>query len=96
MALNKELVLETGFICKYHKIDEIVINNSQKAVTINFMVWKDEESRREDKKFGIYLHVRIDNGQQAFDDFFALDPNPVNAGYKYLKSLPEFEGSQDV
>lgn len=95
MALSKSIELSNGVMVKYHRITSLnIITNIHNIVEISS--YTSEEKRREELKAqeneestDIYIYTTIMSvpyDQEA----------TVESTYEYLKTLPIFDGSEDV
>lgn len=98
MALKKKITKSNGIELEYHRIALLTIETNQQ-ITILIRSYLNEEGREYEKKYaageieseptfpytvGEYMHFDYDDNM-----------NITNA-YNLLKSLPEFEGAEDV
>lgn len=95
MALSKSIELNNGVMVKYHRITSLnIITNIHNVVEISS--YTSEEKRREElraqeneESTDIYIHTTIMSvpyNQEA----------TIESTYEYLKTLPIFNGSEDV
>lgn len=95
MALNKATKLENGVIVNYHRVTSLnIITNVQNMIEIS--CYTSEAKRKEEQ-------IALENGETS--DVFVhtmLISTPydqtvtVENVYDYLKTLPEFEGAEDI
>lgn len=101
MALKKEMILENGIILNYHRVVSVNnITNQQSVIEVASYI--NEEQRIKEKKW----YEEPANWEQRGDmnvlietKFYKkeYDENlSVYNAYEYLKTLPEFEGSEDI
>lgn len=50
MALNKEIVFKNGVTIKYHKINNVILDNKNKSVKIEVVCYSDETFRNKEKE----------------------------------------------
>ena len=95
MALGKSIELSNGVMVKYHRVTSLnIITNIHNVVEISS--YTSEEKRQEElraqeneESTNIYIHTTIMSvpyDQEA----------TVESTYEYLKTLPIFDGSEDV
>lgn len=95
MALGKSIELSNGVVVKYHRITSLnIITNIHNVVEISS--YTSEEKRQEElrarenrENADIYIHTTIMSvpyDQEA----------TIESTYEYLKTLPIFDGSEDV
>ena len=83
MALKKDVVTSTGFDCPsaYHKIGNISISNKD-TLKFSLLIFKEQNLNFFDEK--------------SYEcEYDISGRNPIQQGYVYLKSLPEFANAQD-
>ena len=87
MALQKEIVQPNGVTTNYHRIHFIqsIINSD---ICIAVLSYLNEESRRSDNAEKFVVSVTYDIPDQ--------ENMTVEQAYEYLKTLPKFEGAEDV
>lgn len=95
MALNKEIVLDNGVAVNYHRIVTLaVVTNIQN--TIEVASYTSEEKRLEEQE-------AIESGEEhnvfIHTQFIEAPYNQnmsIETAYDHLKTLPQFENSEDV
>lgn len=109
MALNKELTLQNGVTCNYHRITELNLQIRDKEDIIT-----DEDGNESISldmvrilKFKLAHYVSKDvrdtiiNSSVKKDDFMIglteedTESNLRQIAYHYIKTLPEYEDAQD-
>lgn len=92
MALCKEIKQSDGVLTNYHRVLSIVqeINDYTAIAVVSYV---DEESRRND--------VVADGDNRPYRNAvtyqMAYDENmTVKTAYDYLKTLPQYEGAEDI
>ena len=96
MALLKAIKQQNGVILNYHRINGIrnIVNDN---TYIDILSYVDEEEREKDKKYAKYSPNRAK--LLIYSSFVQIPYNDtltIQDAYEYLKTLPEFEGSEDV
>jgi hypothetical protein len=89
MALKKEIILDNGIILNYHRIITLQLVTN-KYINITTLSYINEETRNEDvldDKVIITNVYTIENYEEDYN---------IKRAYEYLKTLPEFENSEDV
>ena len=91
MALHKEIKQSDGVVTKYHRILYVMTTvNRQNSIAV--LSYVDDESRT----------AEIDNTmsqpyQKSITYETDYDPNmSIESAYEYLKTLPQFEGAENI
>ena len=95
MALNKPIELDSGVVVNYHRIVSLnIITNVQNIVEISS--YTSEKKRQEEQMVlengetsNVFVHTSILS--VPYDQSATIDTT-----YEYLKTLPLFEGSEDI
>lgn len=95
MAIRKEITISNGVVLNYHRITSLnIITNC--ANIINVSSYTSEEKRKEEQDavenaepMNVYIESAI------IEHPYDANMNIIEA-YEYIKSLPEFEGAEDV
>lgn len=92
MALKKEIIQDNGIKLEYHRISEIKHITNDKTY-INVLSYVNEKQREKEKEgtsiLDLYIIPSVENLE--FNDKLTIEK-----AYEYLKTLPKFEGSEDV
>lgn len=91
MALYKEIKQDDGVTTKYHRILYLTqtINRQNSIAVLSYV---DEESRINEQE-----SVMNNPYQKSVTYETAYDENmTVESAYDYLKTLPQFEGAEDI
>lgn len=91
MALYKEIRQDDGVTTKYHRILFLTqtVNRQNSVAVISYV---DAESRTQEQK-----SILAQPYQKSVTYETAYDENmTIEAAYEYLKTLPQFEGAEDV
>lgn len=98
MALKKKIRKPNGIELEYHRISMVKIDTNQQ-VTLLVESYINEEGRNYEKR---YAAGEI-KGEPSFPyidaEYIPLPYNQsmnIRNAYEYLKTLPEFEGAEDV
>ena len=91
MALYKSVKQEDGVITNYHRILYIMVTtNRQNSIAVGSYVDADS---REYEKTGEFAQPY----QQGVTYELSYDPSmTIEKAYEYLKTLPQFEGAEDI
>lgn len=91
MALYKEILQADGVTTKYHRILYLhTTTNRQNSIAV--LSYVDDGSRENEKK-----NVFVQPYQKSVTYETAYDPAmTIDSAYAYLKTLPEFEGAEDI
>lgn len=91
MALKKEIRQSDGVTTNYHRILFITITpNRQNSIAV--LSYVDNDSRVDEKE-----NIIAQPYQKSVTYETAYDPNmTVTTAYGYLKTLPVFEGAEDI
>lgn len=91
MALFKEVKQDDGVITNYHRILYIMTTtNRQNSIAV--ISYLDSSSREEEKD-----NIITQPYQRATTYETGYDPNmTIETAYDYLKTLPQFDGAEDI
>lgn len=102
MALKKKITAQNGIATEYHRIAMISIEVNQQN-TILLYSYLSEDGRQVEKDYAAGKYKDMDSGLVPFPYYDAQYLHPaydetmtIEKAYEYLKSLPEFEGAEDV
>lgn len=89
MALLKSITQEDGVITNYHRISrlESVINSHVSIVVFSYV---DQDSRQSES-----AETRPYKSAVTYETDY-VENMTIESAYNYLKSLPEFEGAEDI
>lgn len=87
MALQKDIIQRNGVLTTYHRIF-FIQSRINSGVSIAVLSYLNEESRRSDNPEKFVASVTYEIPYQ--------ENMTVEQAYEYLKTLPEFEGAEDV
>lgn len=91
MALYKEIKQSDGVVTNYHRI-LFVMHTTNRQNSIAVISYVDESSRDDEKN-----NVVAQPYQKSVTYETAYDSNmTVENAYDFLKTLPEFEGAEDI
>lgn len=98
MALQKSIKKPNGVVTSYHRIALVNIDVNQQ-ITLLIYSYIDEQGRQYEKDYaaglieGEPVFPYVDAEYKSID----YDENMnIKTAYAYLKTLPEFEGAEDV
>lgn len=102
MAIKKQITNSNGVVTEYHRIGMIKIDINQQN-TILLYSYLSEAGRQVEKDYAAGLYKDVEEGMMKWPYVDAQYLNceydgemTVVKAYEYLKSLPEFEGSEDI
>lgn len=102
MAIKKQITADNGIITEYHRIALVSIDvNQQNTILVHSYLNADGRQIEKDYTAGLYKDVEAGFMNFPYVDAkyisVAYDENmTVKAAYEYLKTLPQFEGAEDV
>ena len=97
MALKKDITLNNGIVLNYHRV--VSVNNiTNQTSIIEVASYVNEEQRNKEKE---WYETKSQNDMNVFieTEFYSKEYDKnlnVDNAYDYLKTLDEFEGSEDV
>ena len=102
MALKKTVTAKNGIVTEYHRIAMISVEVNQQN-TILLYSYLSEDGRQIEKDYAEGKYKDIDSGfflLRYYDEHY-LHPDydgtmTIEKAYEWLKTLPEFEGAEDV
>lgn len=97
MALHLSIETDTGYEISYHKISSTPapsIDAKTLGGRIYLLSYKDQASRQADKKPVSQSAFVIPDGTMTAE--FIDGRELISACYGYLKTLPNFEGAEDI
>lgn len=96
MALSKPIKQENGIILNYHRISDIrnVVNDKTYIDVISYVDKDEREKEQNQPKYSpnkpiIYKANKVYNVDYN-------DTLTIEQAYEYLKTLPEFEGAENI
>lgn len=91
MALYKEIKQSDGVTTKYHRVLYVMITtNRQNSIAV--LSYVDDESRMDEVG-----NVMAQPYQKSVTYETDYDPTmTIESAYGYLKTLPQFEGAEDI
>jgi hypothetical protein len=90
VALHKETIQSNGIPTKYHRIVYIrLTTNKQNSIAVSSYV--NEDTRISEKNGNTTPYRAAATYETDYDPTMTIE-----AAYNYLKTLPEFEGAEDV
>lgn len=102
MALKKKITAQNGIVTEYHRIAMTSVEVNQQN-TILLYSYLSEDGRQVEKDYAAGKYNDVDSGLVPFPYYDAQYLHPdydgtmtIEKAYEYLKSLPEFEGAEDV
>lgn len=102
MAIKKTIKMPNGIVTEYHRIGMIKIDVNQET-TILVYSYLSEDGRQVEKDYAAGKYKDVDSGLIPFPYYNAEYLNApydadmtIRKAYEYLKSLPKFEGAENV
>ena len=90
MALYKEIRQDDGVVTKYHRILFVQITtNRQNSIAVSSYV--DNDSREGEQKNEMQPYRKSITYETTYDESMTIEK-----AYEFLKTLPQFEGAEDV
>ena len=89
MALLKEIVQDNGVITKYHRIlyTQSMINSHDSIAVVSYI---DQKGRERENSENEPYKVAI-TFEKSYQENMTIEE-----AYEFLKTLPEFEGAEDI
>lgn len=91
MALKKEIRQLNGVVTNYHRILflQTTVNRQNSIAVLSYV---DEASRTEEKAVALSsIYRKTTTFETSYDEAMTIE-----SAYDYLKTLPQFEGAEDV
>ena len=102
MAIKKQVTASNGIVTEYHRIAMVKIDTNQQN-TILIHSYLSENGRQVEKDYAAGLYRDVEEGMMNWPYVDAqylnceYDENmTVPNAYAYLKTLPQFEGAEDI
>lgn len=102
MAIKIKVTADNGIVTEYHRIAMVKIDVNQQT-TILVHSYLSEDARQIEKNYANGLYDNVEFGMMHFPyvdaQYISFDYSPtmtVSGAYDYLKTLPAFEGAEDV
>lgn len=102
MAIKKQVAADNGIVTEYHRIALVSIEVNQQT-TILVHSYLSEAGRQIEKDYAAGLYNNLEAGMMKFPyveaQYLHTDYDEtmnVKTAYDYLKTLPQFEGAEDV
>ena len=102
MAIKKQVTADNGVVTEYHRIALLTIDINQQN-TILVHSYLSEDGRQIEKDYAAGKYNDLEEGMMKFP---YVDAQYLNCGYNgemtipkayaYLKTLPQFEGAEDI
>ena len=102
MAIKKQVTADNGIVTEYHRIAMITVDvNNQNTILVHSYLSADGRKIEKDYAAGLYSDLEAGLMKFPYVDanyiHLGYDENmTVKAAYNYLKTLPQFEGAEDV
>ena len=102
MAIKKQVTAPNGIVTEYHRIAMVKIDTNQQN-TILVQSYLSEAGRQIEKDYAAGLYNDIDEGMMNWPYVDAAYLNcdydgdmTISNAYAWLKTLPQFEGAEDI
>lgn len=102
MAIKIKVTADNGIVTEYHRVAMLKIDTNQQN-TILVHSYLSEDGRQIEKDYAAGLYNDVEEGMMSFPYVDAqyldleYDENmTISSAYDYIKSLPQFEGAEDV
>lgn len=102
MAIKKQVIADNGIVTEYHRIAMIKTEVNQ-TVTILIYSYLSIDGRQIEKDYAAGLYDNVEMGMIKFPyvdaQYVSADYDPemtVTKAYGYIKTLPQFQGAEDV
>ncbi len=103
MALQKPMELSTGIVLdnSYHRLTSVILDYINKNFQLVVSIFVNQQMREEGKN-QILTNYYTNSDRETFDEYFSIESlnqsgqNPVERGYVYLKSLPDYQDGVDI
>lgn len=95
MALKKTMTLENGVVVTYHRVTTLhIVTNIQNIIEVTSYTddkkrFEETEAQKNGELYDVFTNTHILS--VPYDQGMTIE-----GAYEYLKTLPEFEGSEDV
>lgn len=103
MAIKAKVTGDNGVVTEYHRIAMLKIDTNQ-LITILVHSYLSEDGRQIEKDYAAGLYNDVEQGLAV--KFPYVDANYINLEYRenmtisdaydYIKTLPQFEGAEDI
>lgn len=102
MAIKKQVIASNGIVTEYHRIAMVKIDTNQQN-TILVHSYLSEAGRQVEKDYAAGLYNDVDEGMMNWPYVDAQYLNceydgemTITKAYEWLKTLPEFEGAENI
>lgn len=102
MAIKKKVTANNGIVTEYHRIAMIKIDTNQQN-TILVHSYLSEDGRQIEKDYAAGLYNDLEEGMMNFPYVDAQYLNcdydgfmTIEKAYEWLKTLPKYEGAEDI
>lgn len=102
MAIKIKVTADNGIVTEYHRIAMLKIDTNQQN-TILVHSYLSEDGRQVEKNYESGKYDGVEKGMMHFPyvdaEYLHIDYDEtmsIKSAYDYLKTLPQFEGAEDV
>lgn len=93
MAIQLDVLTNSGVDLSYHRIEAVVLDNANNEVRALVGIFKDKETRQAGKPKVISAAIRLGDAGLLVN---STEGNVLKRAYALLKALPEYTGAVDV
>lgn len=90
MALFKETMQNDGVTTNYHRIQDISITINHNC-TVSVLSYMNNQLRAREIAGDMHPYQRLTMYEMPYEEVIT-----VEKAYEYLKTLPDFEGAEDI
>ena len=102
MAIKKQIITSNGVPVEYHRVAMVKIDTNQQN-TILVLSYLSEDARKIEKDYAAGKYKDVETGAMVFPYTDAqyintkyISDMSIESAYEYLKTLPMFEGAEDI
>lgn len=95
MALSKNITMEDGVLCRYHRVYSVTVrvNGDREVIVRSYPTKAARAAEKEAQAAMTYSPIYARDTRRIMTYGESVD---VTDAYAWLKTLPEFEGASDV
>ena len=102
MAIKKTIKMENGIVTEYHRVGLLSVDVNQRNTLLVYS-YLSEDGRQAEKDYANGKYKNVDMGLAPLPYYEAEYINApydgemtIEKAYEYLKTLPKFDGAEDV
>lgn len=102
MAIKKQITADNGVVTEYHRIAMIKIDtNQQNTILVHSYISEAGRQIEKDYAEGKYKDIDVEFMKWPYVDVEYINCEydgdmTISKSYEYLKSLPKYEGAEDI